>query len=100
MSASNQKAEDMVAQSVRRSHCARAGREHECVGVCTISPKGIDLACALCGAEDSRNYTTEDFRNVRAIFNAVGVDFNVISGEGQVRAIDTYREIARELRGR
>lgn len=93
------KCENIVAQSVRKSHCARSGHEHECVGVCTISPKGIDLACVLCGSDAaSFRWLNEDVRNVRSIFTAVGIEFDVLSGEGQARALDAYREIAAELR--
>lgn len=39
-------------QAVRRSHCARDDREHECVGTVTITRDGYDLSCQLCGSDD------------------------------------------------
>ena len=46
-----------VEQALRRSHCERTGREHECVGTLKVAPEGIELNCLLCGGDGFPYYS-------------------------------------------
>lgn len=81
---------ESVEQAVRKSHCSRKGEGHECVGTCTISPKGIHLSCPLCGTDDVKmldcpKWVTD---RARAILNASGLDYNALSVDYQIAVLN------------
>ena len=90
-------AEEIVEQAVRRSHCVRAGQEHNCVGSCTIKPDGIELNCVLCGRDDGRTFTIEEQNTASRIFDAAGISLRCLSGESQVRVLSVYHDIVNEI---
>lgn len=86
-----------VEQALRRSHCAHADREdvtHQCVGTCTITPQGVELACKACG-EDVRQIAPAamlpETRLVRSVLDALGIAYDALSPEYKARAAQVAR---------
>lgn len=80
-----------MAQAVRVSHCSRPDKEHACVGVCTISAKGVELDCKLCGTDSqpliSEYVLRRDGKRAAAILESAGLDFERLSAETQLDVI-------------
>lgn len=84
-----------IEQSVRMSHCSNRGKEHACIGVCTISREGIELNCTLCGSDSKWRVKTQGHTYDRAkrILDAAGIGMDGLNIEAQERVI---REIQRD----
>lgn len=78
------------AQALRRSHCAKEDRNHDCVGVCTISRAGIQLDCKLCGDLNHEYEQPADQASVRAeaVVEAVGLKWDNLTDEAKAKAVD------------
>ncbi len=77
-----------LAQDLRVAHCARGNADHPCVGTCTITPTGIELACKVCGDEKEPLAPAESLDEVRvakAALAGLGVDWDAIAPETQRR---------------
>lgn len=84
-----------VEQAIRISHCSNRGKEHACIGQCTITPAGIQLECKLCGTDKKErvNETSHAYRRACAILETAGVDFNRLNIQTQERVI---REVQKD----
>lgn len=81
-----------MAQALRRSHCNRAGHEHECVGEMTIARGKVCLNCALCGpAEHIPGWCSATDNVLRAVFSAAGINWDCLTLEDRVRAIRKHK---------
>lgn len=84
---------DVFAQTLRRSHCSAGDdKGHDCVGTCTITPKGIELACKLCGKDDHPIIARPlQWKNAIAratrILDVAGLDYRVLSPDTQLRLL-------------
>jgi hypothetical protein len=86
--------EFIVEQALRRSHCAKKGEEHKCVGSCTIRPDGVFLECGVCGKDENPLILRSEEHLVRAItavFGVTGLDFSSLRIEVQRSALDEFR---------
>jgi len=90
---------ERFAQDLRVAHCARTG-DHPCVGTCTITPTGVELACKICGgaAELIALLTSLDEVCVAcAVLAGLGMDWGALAPETQrsiytrVKATDLVR---------
>lgn len=94
-----------VEQAIRRSHCAHADRDaadHQCIGTCTITPQGVELSCKACGGADdliAPSATLPESKLVRAMLDAVGVDYDAITPERKARAVQIATNWIKEKRG-
>lgn len=81
-----------LAQSLRRSHCARGDDEHECAGTCTITPRGVELDCKLCGAGglDAIPFGRREIERAKRILHVAGLDYDALS-------VDRQRELMVEF---
>lgn len=82
---------DAFAQSLRVSHCAKGSdATHPCVGTCTITAKGVELACALCGGDKQPIAPVETLpatSAARAVVTAAGLDWKSLSDEAKRYAV-------------
>lgn len=77
------------AQAFRRSHCARDGHEHECVGTCTIAPGEVTLSCRLCGDDRTSPcdlVNRQGRENARRVLEAAGIHWSSLSPDAQADA--------------
>lgn len=93
-----------VEQAIRRSHCSHADREHpahQCIGTCLITPQGVTLTCKACG-DDTRTIapadTLPETRLVRAVIDALGISYDVLTPECKVRAAEVAKRWMTERR--
>lgn len=88
--------EHAIEQAIRISHCSNKGKEHACVGVCTITKDGVNLDCSLCGKDNLPWYQTSEWLESRAIaiLVAAGLDFFKLETGVKVAVV---REIAKDL---
>lgn len=84
-----------VEQALRKSHCSNGGKEHACVGTCTITPRGVELDCSLCGKDKHPNSSPNEWLADRAasILHAAGMRFASLSEDTRMEVL---REIARD----
>lgn len=85
-----------VEQALRRSHCSNSGKEHACVGTCTITPQGLELSCTLCGTDTPPNRDVNEWLEDRAssiLHAAGGVLYEKLSSDAQCAIL---REIAKD----
>ncbi len=86
-----------MAQALRRSHCDRKGGEHECVGEMTIKRGTVCLNCPLCGpAEHIPGWDSRINDLLAGVFKQAGIDWNCLTLEDRVRAIQHYKRQASE----
>ena len=71
---------DSVAEAVRISHCASSG-QHECVGTCKITPRGILLECPLCGDGEAGLEVTSEYMRLDRILKIISIDIRMINRE-------------------
>jgi hypothetical protein len=87
----------LVEQAIRRSHCAHEHRDdeaHQCVGSCLITPQGVKLECKACGNDDrliAPADTLPETRLVRAVLDALGIEYKALSPEYQARAAEVAK---------
>lgn len=90
---------DRFAQSLRVAHCSRLG-DHPCVGTCTITPTGVELACKVCGNGSepiAPSETLDEVRVAKAVLAGLGVDWSTLAPSAQrtiysmVKATDLVR---------
>lgn len=81
-----------IEQAVRKSHCSNTGKEHACIGVCTITASGITLDCQLCGKDKRPDLDANDWLVDRAsaVMHAAGMRYASLSTEAQ-------REVLKEM---
>lgn len=85
-----------LAQTLRRSHCDRAGEDHECVGAMTVRRGEVCLDCPLCGkGEHTPGWNTFTADRLDMIFDAAGIRWDSMTTDAQVKAIQRYDEIHR-----
>lgn len=75
---------DELAQGLRRAHCSNKERDHDCVGTCTITVKGIELDCKLCGSDSQplvalRATWRREAERAKKILGVAGLDFDVLA---------------------
>lgn len=93
-----------VEQAIRRSHCAHAERDdphHQCVGSCHITPQGMTLTCKVCSDDDRPIAPAEilpETKLVRAVLDAVGVEYDAITPERQAHAVEATKRWMRARR--
>lgn len=85
-----------VAQAVRRSHCSHEERGqpgHQCVGVCKIGPRGVELECGTCGNDTHDRAPDRAPATVlaREILEAAGLQWDALSPDAQARAVAVAR---------
>jgi hypothetical protein len=84
---------EAFAQSLRVSHCSRGDADHPCVGTCTITPRGVELDCKLCGSDKQPiepNETLPSTRKAKRIVEAAGLDWSCLSDETKRAVVATY----------
>lgn len=77
------------AQELRRSHCSRQDRSHECVGTVTISRDAVNLSCRLCGVdckENQRLVPAAAVDRAKAVVEAAGLRWESLSEDAQRKA--------------
>lgn len=84
-----------VEQALRRSHCSNTGKEHACVGTCTITPKGVELSCSLCGDDKPIASDTNEWLEDRAnsVLYAAGLLYSKLSDEAKANVL---RELGKD----
>lgn len=83
-----------MAQTIRRSHCDRSGREHECVGVVTIKRGEVCLDCPLCGvASDIPGWFSSRAEKVQAIFEAAGISWSSLDMQAKLMSVRKFGEL-------
>lgn len=93
-----------VEQAIRRSHCSHADRDdpqHACIGTCLITSQGVTLTCKACGNDDrpiAPSDTLPETRLVRAVINALGIDYDALSPEYKTRAVEVAKRWMRDDR--
>lgn len=86
-----------VEQAIRRSHCSHAEREdpqHQCIGTCLITAKGVTLDCKACGNDDrtiAPSDTLPETRLVRDLLAALGIEYAALSPEYKARAVQVAK---------
>lgn len=86
-----------VEQAIRRSHCTHEDRsdpKHQCVGTCLITPQGMRLECKACGSDDrpiAPAAMLPETRLVRAVIDALGIAYDVLSPTCQARAAEVAK---------
>lgn len=75
-------------QQLRREHCARANRAHECLGSCLIDRGGIHLSCELCGDQNIEHEEPEAIAEVRAkaVVEAAGLKWDNLTEDARIEA--------------
>lgn len=86
--------EELVAQAVRRSHCANIGNEHKCVGQMMVTKDGVVLECKLCGSDPGRAPNAESSVILRRILRAAGLDWDSLDLERQLKVERAFLEDA------
>lgn len=81
-----------VEQAIRISHCSNTGKEHACVGVCTITRSGVNLSCTLCGSDDKKFYQPNEWLEdrLKEIFHKAGMRFDSLTDEAKSAALKEY----------
>lgn len=89
---------DEIAQTIRRSHCARPAEErHNCVGECTFTRAGIRLACKLCGDQDETGALRDEaWKLAKSVLAAAGMDIERLGENVQAEAAAVCRAALRE----
>lgn len=87
-----------IEQAVLDSHCAfePRGAGHKCQGSVSISCRGVEMSCPLCGPGEERagpSPYTRAYSRARAIVTAAGIAWGSLSSDSQIAAV---REAARE----
>jgi hypothetical protein len=85
-----------IEQALRRSHCSNTGKEHACVGVCTITKDQVALSCVLCGRDENKNLNVNEWLEDRAssILHAAGMRYASLSDETKLAIL---REVAKDV---
>ena len=76
---------ERLAQELRVAHCANGGK-HPCVGTCTITPSGVELACRVCGDGKEPIAPAEHLDEVlvaKAALAGVGLEWGALTPEAQ-----------------
>ena len=79
------------AQDLRRSHCARDDRDHECVGEMTIARSEVRLDCRLCGIQctENRRFAPDPATaRAKAVVEAAGLRWDSLSEEAKKNAAE------------
>lgn len=83
-----------MAMALRKSHCDRDGKEHECVGEVTIKRGEVCLNCPLCGTgEHIDGWDALAARQLENVFHAAGIDWNSLTLDRRVDAIRALKRI-------
>ena len=83
---------ELVEQAIRRSHCSHKDRDdeqHQCIGICLITPQGVTLTCKACGDDDrpiAPAETLPETRLVRAVLSALGIEYDALAPKYKERA--------------
>jgi hypothetical protein len=86
-----------VEQALRKSHCSHEKRDdeaHQCIGTCLITPQGVTLDCKACGGDDrtiAPAETLPETKLVRAVLDALGIDYSALSPEYKARAANAAK---------
>lgn len=79
---------DNVEQVLRTSHCARKDRNHECAGSITVTPRGIELSCTLCGSTSIEpSYPCHVHEHATRMSEEFGLRWELLSVEVQQRVL-------------
>lgn len=81
-------AERSPEEHLRRSYCERRDRQHECLGSITITPRGYELSCTLCGSTNRQPaYPVETHEKAERLAEVFGLRWELLSIEVQQRAL-------------
>jgi hypothetical protein len=86
-----------IEQALRRSHCSNTGKEHACIGTCTITKDGIELECSLCGTDKRQNIEgVNEWLSDRAsaVLHAAGMRYASLSDETKLAVL---KEMGRDV---
>lgn len=88
--ASDNQSDHSPEERLRRSHCERRNEAHECLGSITITPRGYELSCPLCGSTNREpSYPTEIHERARELAGEFGLRWELLSIEVQ-QAVLSY----------
>lgn len=82
-----------MAMALRRSHCDRKGKEHECVGEVTIKRGCVYTDCQLCGkGQQFPGWDSRVADMLRVVFNSAGIDWDRLELDAKVDSIRSFNE--------
>ena len=80
-------------EHLRRSHCERSGKAHECLGTVTITPRGYELSCPVCGSTNrDPSYPAAVHERAERLSEAFGLRWELLSVEVQQRVLALVHE--------
>ena len=85
-----------VEQAMRRSHCDRSDRKHECVGTMRVTPSGVEFDCQLCGSTSEPCYSSQVKEFAHEMARLFGLQWDRLSHEVQQDVLSyVYRDNGR-----
>ena len=81
-----------IEQAMRRSHCDRRERQHECLGTMQVTPSGLEFECPACGGTSLPYYSAAVNEFAREMAASFGLQWERLSHEVQQDVLSGVRK--------